>query len=98
MSESLLANVLIAPIVSEKNTRSGERENSVGFWVNPNATKRDIKKAVEIFFKVKVDSVRTLVKRRDFVTFGQISGRVKRKKKAYVKLSKGQQINFAELD
>lgn len=80
-----LANVLLAPLVSEKSTRSAERENSAAFWVNPRATKNDIKNAVEAFFpQAKVKSVRTLVKGRLNVRFGQIEGRTKKKKKAYV--------------
>jgi large subunit ribosomal protein L23 len=94
-----LANVLVAPLVSEKATRSGDRENSVAFWVNPKASKTDIKKAVEAFFpNVKVESVRTLVKGRSLVRFGQVEGMTKRKKKAYVTLAQGHQINFAEFE
>lgn len=94
-----LANVLIAPLISEKATRSGERENSVAFWVHSNATKKQIKQAVEIFFPdAKVDSVRTLIKGRSNVKVGQIAGRTKKKKKAYVTLASGTQINFAELE
>lgn len=94
-----LSNILIAPLISEKTTASAERENSVAFWVNPRATKKEIKVAVETFFPdVKVDSIRTIVKGRANVRFGQSSGRTKKKKKAYIKLAQGQQINFAELE
>lgn len=94
-----LAKVLIAPLVSEKTTRSGERENSVAFWVSPKATKIEIKQAVENFFpNTKVESVRTIVKARNNVRFGEINGRTKKKKKAYVKLAAGHQINFAEFE
>ena len=44
-----LSKVLIAPLVSEKASRSGERENSVSFWVNPKSSKHEIKQAVEQF-------------------------------------------------
>lgn len=99
MSMHTLKNILIAPIVSEKAARSGERENSVAFWVSPRASKGEIKKAVEAFFpNVKVESVRTLVKGRGLVTFGAIEGRSKKKKKAYVTLAQGHQINFAEFE
>lgn len=99
MSSSMLSKVLIAPLVSEKTTSSGDRENSVAFWVNTKATKQDIKQAVEIYFPtVKVLSVRTVVKARIFVTFGKTSGRTKKRKKAYVKLAAGHQINFAEFE
>jgi large subunit ribosomal protein L23 len=94
-----LANVLIAPLVSEKATRSGERENSVAFWVHTHATKKQIKQAVEVFFPdAKVATVRTLIKARNNVKVGQIAGRTKKKKKAYVTLASGTQINFAELE
>ncbi|MCS5709392.1 50S ribosomal protein L23 [Candidatus Berkiella cookevillensis] len=97
-SEDNLINVLVAPITSEKTTRSGEAENSVAFWVNPKATKDQIKKAVETFFKgVQVKSVRTLIKRRDFVKFGETRGRRKASKKAYITLKPGHEINFAEM-
>ncbi len=99
MSMHSLSNVLLAPIVSEKAARSGERENSVAFWVNPRASKIEIKKAVEAFFpSVKVAQVRTMVKGRDFVKFGSTEGRAKKKKKAYVTLMEGHQINFAEFE
>ncbi|MGE3319550.1 MAG: 50S ribosomal protein L23 [Candidatus Berkiella sp.] len=96
-----LSKVIIAPLVSEKATRSGERENSICFWVSPKANKHEIKQAIEQFFpdvKGKVESVRTLVKGRAFVRFGQTEGRAKKMKKAYVKLAQGTQINFAELE
>lgn len=94
-----LANVLLAPLVSEKATRSGSRENSVAFWVDTRATKQDIKSAVEAFFpKAKVKHVRTLVKGRDFVNFGKTHGRTKKKKKAYVTLMPGTEITFAEFE
>lgn len=94
-----LANVLLAPLVSEKATRSGERENSVVFWVDPKANKLEIKQAVEAFFpQAKVKSVRTMVKGRSFVRFGKTQGRTKKMKKAYVILAKGTQLNFAEFE
>lgn len=95
----VLANVLLAPLVSEKATRSGSRENSVAFWVDTKATKAQIKSAVEAFFpKAKVKAVRTVVKGRDFVKFGQTKGRTKKKKKAYVTLMPGTELNFAEFE
>lgn len=93
-----LVNVLIAPITTEKTTTASENENSVAFWVHPNSTKTQIKKAVEAFFEgVQVERVRTSIKRRDFVRFGETRGRRKTKKKAYVKLKAGHEINFAEM-
>ena len=98
LTDDQLVRVLIAPITTEKSTLSADRENSVAFWVSPSATKRQIKAAVECFFKgVEVDSVRTLIKPRDFTRFGESSGRRKKMKKAYVKLKAGHEINFAEM-
>ena len=96
-SQQTLSAVLIGPLVSEKATRAGDRENSVAFWVNPKSTKSDIKQAVESFFNVTVESVRTMVKGRVNVRFGQTEGRTKKKKKAYVKLAAGQEINLQDL-
>lgn len=94
-----LSSVLLAPLVSEKTTRSGEQENSVAFWVNPKSTKKEIKLAVESFFEgVKVDSVNTTIKGRTIARFGQTQGQTKKAKKAYVKLAQGHQINFAEFE
>lgn len=94
-----LQQVLIAPLVSEKTTSSGERENSVTFWVKPDATKAQIKQAVESFFDgVKVDSVRTIRGARPFLTFGNKKGRGKRRKKAYVKLQAGSEIQFTDFE
>lgn len=99
MSVKSRSDVLIAPLISEKATRVGERENSVAFWVNPKANKLEIKQAVEAFFPgVKVESVRTMIQGRLNVQFGQVSGRTKKKKKAFVKLASGHQINFAEFE
>lgn len=94
-----LSSVLLGPIVSEKTTRSGDRENSVAFWVNVKANKLDIKKAVEHFFpQAKVQTVSTIVQARKNVRFGQMEGRTKKRKKAFVTLQKGTQINFAEFE
>mgnify|MGYP003626186869 CR=1 FL=1 len=89
-----LVRVLVAPITTEKSTSSGDRENSVAFWVQPSSTKGQIKAAVEMFFKgVEVERVRTLVNPRDFVR----TGRRKKMKKAYVKLKSGHEINLADM-
>jgi len=94
-----LSRVLVAPLVSEKTSRCGDKENSVVFWVNPTATKTEIKEAVEAFFpKVKVAEVRTLIQGAQRVRFGQREGKRKKRKKAYVTLAEGSQINFAEFE
>ena len=91
-----LHNVLIGPIVTEKSTLAGDKENSVAFWVNPKANKYEIRAAVELFFSVKVDSVSTSRLPRDKKRFGNIEGTAKQRKKAYVQLQQGQEIDFAD--
>lgn len=92
-------NVLVAPVITEKSTASGERENSVVFWVDPRSTKPQIKRAVEKFFpEAKVEAVQTLVQGRENVKRGGLSGRTKKRKKAFVKLVAGHEINLAEFE
>jgi large subunit ribosomal protein L23 len=93
-----LSYVLLSPLVSEKATRAGDKANFVCFWVNPKASKLDIKRAVEHYFPdTNVEKITTSVLGRRKVKFGQTVGRSVKRKKAFVKLRHGQQINFAEL-
>lgn len=95
---SRLQSVLIAPLVSEKTASSGERENSATFWVRPDATKNEIKQAVEKYFSnVKVASVTTSRNARAFTNVGNRPGREKARKKAYVKLAQGE-IQFTDFE
>lgn len=89
-----LHEVLLSQVVSEKVMNASQNENSVGFWVNPRATKEDVKEAVESLFKVSVLAVRTLNMRRKPVRFGRTEGFQKARKKAYVKLAEGQSITL----
>ena len=93
-----LSKILLGPLVSEKATHIGDKENATAFWVKPDATKHEIKAAVEKYFpKAKVQSVRTLVTRRAYIRFANRTGRMKRQKKAYVQLVPGTEINFEEM-
>jgi len=86
--------VLLAPTVSEKSTYVGDKNNQVVFRVADDATKPEIKAAVELLFKVKVKSVQVAnVKGKEKKT-GRIMGRRRNWKKAYVSLVQGQEINF----
>lgn len=86
--------VLLAPTVSEKSTFVGDKHNQVVFRVADDATKPEIKAAVELLFKVKVKSVQVSnVKGKEKKT-GRIMGRRRNWKKAYVSLAQGQEINF----
>jgi large subunit ribosomal protein L23 len=94
-AESRLAQVLIAPIVSEKATMAAEKHNQVLFKVLRDATKPEIKAAVELMFKVTVDSVQTVQHKGKTKRFGKGSGRRDHVKKAYVCLAQGQELNFS---
>jgi large subunit ribosomal protein L23 len=94
-AESRLAQVLVAPIVSEKATMAAEKHNQVLFKVLRDATKPEIKAAVELMFKVTVDSVQTVQHKGKTKRFGKSSGRRDHVKKAYVCLAAGQELNFS---
>ncbi len=93
--EGRLATVLVEPIVSEKATAVAEKHNQVLFKVLRNATKPEIKAAVELMFKVEVESVQTVNQRGKEKRFGKSMGRRDHIKKAYVSLKKGQELNFS---
>jgi large subunit ribosomal protein L23 len=93
--EGRLATVLVAPIISEKATRVAEKHNQVLFKVLKSATKPEIKAAVELMFKVEVDSVRTVNQKGKVKRFGGRVGRRDHVKKAYVSLKPGQELNFS---
>ena len=93
--EGRLAQVLVAPIVSEKATQVGEKRNQVLFKVLRDATKPEIKAAVELMFKVEVASVATLNQKGKQKRFGRTFGRRDHVKKAYVSLKPGQELNFS---
>jgi len=93
--ESRLAQVLVAPIISEKATQVGEKRNQVLFKVLRDATKPEIKAAVELMFKVEVAEVNTLNQKGKHKRFGRTFGRRDNVKKAYVALKPGQELNFS---
>ena len=90
-----LAQVLVAPIVSEKATMAAEKHNQVLFKVLRDATKPEIKAAVELMFKVEVASVSTALQKGKVKRFGRGTGRRDHVKKAYVSLKAGQELNFS---
>jgi large subunit ribosomal protein L23 len=93
--EGRLAQVLVGPIVSEKATTIGEKHNQVLFKVLRDATKPEIKAAVELLFKVEVASVQTVNHKGRTKRFGRAMGRRDHVKKAYVALKPGQELNFS---
>jgi large subunit ribosomal protein L23 len=94
-AENRLAQILIAPIVSEKATMASEKHNQVLFKVLRDATKPEIKAAVELMFKVEVESVQTVLQKGKVKKFGRSIGRRDHVKKAYVSLKAGQELNIS---
>lgn len=95
MNKERLMQVILAPVISEKSTFVAEKHEQVIFKVVPNATKPEVKSAVELMFNVKVDSVQMLNVKGKNKRFGRFFGSRKNWKKAYVCLQPGQEINFA---
>ncbi|BDI03732.1 50S ribosomal protein L23 [Sphaerotilus microaerophilus] len=93
--EGRLAQVLVAPIISEKATSVGEKHNQVLFKVLQDASKPEIKAAVELMFKVEVASVQVLNTKGKTKRFGGRIGRRDHVRKAYVSLKPGQELNFS---
>lgn len=95
MKEKLLTSLIVAPIVSEKSNAAAESLRCVVFKVLPKAKKPQIKRSVEMLFKVEVESVRVLNVLGKSKRFGRMLGKRSDWKKAYVKLKEGHDINFA---
>ena len=95
-NQERLMQVLLAPQVSEKATLLAERNNQAVFVVIPDATKPEIKAAVEMLFNVRVKSVQVMNAKGKSKRFGRSMGRRSDVRKAFVSLEPGQEINFAE--
>ena len=93
--EGRLMQVLVAPIVSEKATMVAEKSNAVTFKVLQDATKYEIKAAVELRFKVEVKGVSVVNTTGKTKRFGGRIGRRDHARKAYVSLKPGQELNFS---
>ena len=88
--------VLLGPVVSEKSTMIGEKHEQVAFRVKHDATKTEVKAAIELLFKVQVDRVSILNQKGKKKRFGRFEGRRASVRKAYVRLKSGQEIDFAQ--
>lgn len=84
-----------APYISEKSVNAPGDYRQYAFKVARDANKPSIKQAIEELFKVKVKSVRVCNVKSKPARFGQIEGRSKAWKKAYVILQKGQEIDLS---
>jgi large subunit ribosomal protein L23 len=89
-----LMQVLLGPHVSEKATSVNEQGNQFVFKVRRDATKTDVRQAVELMFGVKVERVSVVRVPAKKKRFGQRVGARQAWKKAYVRLAPGQDINF----
>ena len=90
-----LYQIILAPIVSEKSTRTADKNRQVVFSVLPSATKPEIRRAVEMAFDVKVESVQVANAHGKVKRFGRVPGSRKDWKKSYVKLKEGHDIDFS---
>ncbi len=95
ISQERLLQVLLAPQISEKATYVADKNEQVVFKVATDATKPEVKAAVELLFKVEVKSVQVANVKGKTKRFGKMMGRRKDWKKAFVSLKPGQEINFA---
>ncbi len=96
MNQERLLQVLLAPQISEKATYVAEKNEQVVFRVASDATKPEIKAAVELLFKVEVEGVQVANVKGKVKRFKGATGRRKGWKKAFVSLKPGQEINFVE--
>ncbi len=94
MNQEQIMKVLIAPIVSEKSTRLADEHRQFVFKVVTDASKPDVRKAVELMFDVKVEAVQIANVRGKTKRFGQSFGKRSDWKKAFVTLAEGHDINF----
>jgi large subunit ribosomal protein L23 len=93
-SQERLMQILAAPVVSEKSTYVADKFNQVIFEVIPDATKPEIKAAVELMFKVEVTGVRVSNTMGKSKRFGRYLGKRSDTKRAFVSIKPGQEINF----
>jgi large subunit ribosomal protein L23 len=94
MNREQLMSVLIAPHVTEKTSLAMQNHNQYTFKVRREATKTDVKKAVEMMFDVKVSGVQVVNEAGKSRRFGKTPGRTQDWKKAYVSLVAGQTIDY----
>lgn len=95
-AQDRLYSVLLGPIVSEKSTMIGEKHEQVAFRVKHDATKTEVKAAIELLFKVQVARVSVLNQGGKRKRFGRFEGKRSNVRKAYVRLKPGQEINFQQ--
>lgn len=93
-NQERLMQIILGPHVSEKATVAAESGNQVVLKVRPDASKAEIKRAVELLFEVKVDAVSVTRMPGKAKRFGNRAGQRSGWKKAYVRLAPGQDLDF----
>ncbi len=96
MNPGRLMQVLLSPVISEKATMLAERRNQYTFQVLQDATKEEVKAAIELLFKVEVLDVQILNQKGKVKRFGRTMGRRNHTRKAFVSLKDGQTIELAQ--
>jgi large subunit ribosomal protein L23 len=94
MNNDRLCQILLAPRVTEKTTLVGENSNQYVFHVVNDASKKEVKGAVELLFEVNVESVRIVNVKGKNKSFRMRPGKRSDWKKAYVRVQEGQVIDF----
>ena len=94
MNNDRLCQILLSPRVTEKSTRVGEDGNQYVFHVVNDASKQEVKGAVELLFEVNVESVRIVNVKGKSKAFRMRAGKRSDWKKAYVRVQEGQVIDF----
>lgn len=94
MSRERLMTILLGPHVSEKSTTVADANNQIVFRVRRDASKAEVRRAVEMMFEVEVEGVQILNQGGKQKRFGRTLGKRPDWKKAYVRLKAGQDIDF----
>ena len=94
LGKEALMNVLLAPHVTEKSSLGLQQRNQYAFRVRRDASRSDVRRAVELMFEVKVEGVQVVNQGGKRRRFGARQGRTQDWKKAYVRLAAGQSIDY----
>jgi large subunit ribosomal protein L23 len=94
MSVNKSLQAVLAPQVTEKATMVADKFNQIAFKVKTDATKKEVKEAIELMFKVEVTAVNILNMNGKIKRAGRLMGKRNDWKKAYISLKAGQEINF----
>ncbi|HEC16894.1 MAG TPA: 50S ribosomal protein L23 [Sedimenticola sp.] len=94
MNKDRLMQILVSPVVSEKSSIAADQNRQFVFRVLKDASKPEIRRAVELMFEVEVERVRVVNAKGKQKRFGAVMGRRADWKKAYIKLKPGHDIDF----